>query len=267
MGVAKIYFFLFFLLLWGGQGGCRAEQREKKCKWHDDALNPKFRALQRVTEFHPCFRRSDFVAVTGEYIQRIPYWNEFDRQFFLVRLLFWQKQQEEAIRDQKKKSSHTKIGFFFRFCRRRRCFLLLLFLVKRKKKPKKKNDKERESKREKYVRLDLMEREKACDVIGSPFSVCCRCSCNMALSDWTQCYAQAGRQTDVVIYIKVVAVEKMDFGGLKRKKLLPVFFFFFLGCCGSSSSSCCCCFRSSRLNRGGGCRGWYLLLLSSSSRR
>ncbi len=128
---------LFLLVLpssveWAG----RAEQREKKCKWHDDALNPKLRAPQRVTESHPCFRRSDFVTVTGEYLQRIPYWNEFDQQFFLVSLLFWQKQQEEAIRDQKKKSSHKKIGFFFRFCRRRRRrrFLLLSFLVKRKKK-------------------------------------------------------------------------------------------------------------------------------------
>jgi hypothetical protein len=69
MGAAKISFFLFFLLLWGGQGvQSRAEEREKKCKWHDDALNPKFRAPQRVTESHPCFRRSDFVAVTGEYL-------------------------------------------------------------------------------------------------------------------------------------------------------------------------------------------------------
>ncbi len=129
--------------------------------------------------------------------------------------------------------------------------------LKGKKKPKKTNDNKRESKRKKYIRLDLVKREEACEVIGSPFSVCCRCRCNMTLSDWTLCYAQAGRATDVVIYLKVVAVEMMDFGELKRKKLLPVFFFFFfLGCCGSSSSSCCCCFRSSRLNRGGGCRGW-----------
>jgi hypothetical protein len=60
----------------------RAEQREKKCKCHDDALNPKLRAPQRVTESPPCFRRSDFVTVTGEYLHRIPYWNEFDQQFF-----------------------------------------------------------------------------------------------------------------------------------------------------------------------------------------
>jgi hypothetical protein len=113
-----------------------------------------------------------------------------------------------------------------------------------------------------------MEREEACEVIGSSFSICCRCSCNMALSDWTLCCTQAGRPTDIVIYLEVVAVTKMVLEGLKRKKLLPVFFFFFfffLGRCGSSSSSSCCYyFRSSRFNRGGGKKvrskpifGWY----------
>jgi hypothetical protein len=69
---------------------------------------------------------------------------------------------------------------------------------------------------------------------------------------------QVGRPTDIVIYLKVVAVAKIVLGGLKRKKLLPVFFFFFfLGCCGSSSSSSYyCCFYNSRFNRGRGCRGW-----------